>query len=172
MDKKNLLMTGAAVVTLTAFGAGHAFSATEPVDIDATIVAAITLTEVDPLDFGINSVGAAGGTVLVNADGTFSRTGDVADQGRDPDNALVTVAGTMGVPIDLTIPAGPAVITSGANTMNVDSFNIDVNAGGESETITLTGASRNVPIGGTLTVGAAQASGIYSGTFTFNANYQ
>lgn len=172
MDKKSLLLTGAAVVTLTAFGAHHVCAATESVDVDATIVAAITLTEIDNLDFGVNSAGVGAGTVVVPAIAAPSRTGGVTDQGRDPDNAIVRVSATTGVPITLTVPAGPVTLTSGTVTMSVNNFNIRTDAGGLSETITLVGPTQDVPVGATLNVGGGQGIGVYNGAFTFNANYQ
>jgi hypothetical protein len=34
------------------------------------------------------------------------------------------------------------------------------------------GGTTNFTVGGTLTVGASQAAGVYTGTYTVNVNYQ
>ena len=60
-----------------------------------------------------------------------------------------------------------AVISSGANTMNVTNFNIVTNGGGTSATATA--PFLNVPIGATLNIGGSQAGGTYSGSFNVTA---
>jgi spore coat protein U-like protein len=50
--------------------------------------------------------------------------------------------------------------------MTVDNFSSTPNGTG-----TLTAGTQNITVGGTLNVGAAQASGSYTGTFSVTVNY-
>ena len=65
----------------------------------------------------------------------------------------------------ITLPSS-ATLTSGGDTMTIDTFNHD--AGG---TPTLSGGSDTFNVGATLNVGATQAGGTYSGTFSVTVNY-
>jgi hypothetical protein len=155
---------------------GLAFSAftfaqvTETATATATIVGPISLTLVDDMNFGNVAVGASGGTVVLTPAGGRSTTGGVtlpAITGTVT-AAEFTVAGADGYTYAITLPVGATTITSGANTMTVDTWTSTPAATG-----TLTGGSETLTVGATLNVAALQPAGTYiSGTaFAVTVNY-
>lgn len=128
------------------------------------------------LNFGTVTVAPAlAGTVVIDTAGGRSVTGGVtpiAGAGLET-NAVLSITGSTGLPIDLTIPlAAYTVSNGGGQTMTVDSFNLVLPAGGATQTVTLATNTELFPIGATLRVSAGQAAGTYIGDFTVNANYQ
>jgi hypothetical protein len=75
---------------------------------------------------------------------------------------LVTGEGTSAYTV--TIP-GTISIASGTNTMSIVPVS-DPNGSGA-----LVGGTQDIYVGGTLTVGATQPVGTYSGTFNVTVNY-
>lgn len=125
------------------------------------------------LNFGSVTESGAGGTVTIDTAGTRTVGGAVtAIAGAGLESAgMLSVSGSTGLAIDLSITAAPFAITDGGgNSMNVGSF--DINGSGSAATITLTANPTSYPFGAQLTVGAGQAAGTYNGAFTINANYQ
>ncbi len=105
------------------------------------------------------------GTVIVTPAGGRTCSADVDCIGGFPSGAGFTVTGASGQAYFITLPAS-ATLSSGGNTMTVDTFNHDAGA-----TPTLVGGSDAFNVGATLNVGATQAAGTYSGTFDVTANY-
>lgn len=127
------------------------------------------------LNFGTVTESGAGGTVTINTAGARTVGGAVTaiTGGGLESQGMISVSGSTGLAIDLSITAAPFAITDGgANNMNVGTFNLVTNGGGSDETVTLTSNPTSYPYGATLTVGAGQAAGTYNGTFTINAAYQ
>ncbi len=75
------------------------------------------------------------------------------------------MTGAVGQTYSITLPSS-ATLTSGGNTMTVDTYTDDAGA-----TPTLPGGSDTFNVGATLNVGADQAKGSYSGTFLVTVNY-
>jgi hypothetical protein len=66
----------------------------------------------------------------------------------------------------------PSVLTSGANSLTVNDMSFD-NAGTLTATRTIdSGGSFTVGVGGDFQIAAAQANGVYTGTYTVTAAYQ
>lgn len=182
MDKKKIL-AGTAMVALSGLAAGEAVAASANINIDAVVLRAIALAEVSPLDFGtFSATGAA--TIQVDPDGTITNGAGITHIGAStPNPAKVEIKASAGYPIDVSVGATAVSITSGANKMKVDTFDLattvgaGVNGGGTAEVYTLAGvlgaaATASFFAGATLNVGAGQAAGVYSGTFVVNAAYQ
>lgn len=70
-------------------------------------------------------------------------------------------------PIQISFAAASFSLT-GPGTMNVTGLGMV--ATGRTST-TITAFTTSIPIGGTMNVGGSQASGVYQGTITINANY-
>ena len=85
--------------------------------------------------------------------------------GGTPAASSFDVTGEPGQVYSITLPSS-ATLTSGANTMTVDTFTHDSGA-----TPSLVAGSDTFNVGATLNVGAAQAAGSYSGTFAVTVNY-
>ncbi len=82
-------------------------------------------------------------------------------------NAQFQVTGDAGATYTVTLPAVESTLTnSNSDTMTVDTFTKDLSGTG-----TLTGGTSTFHVGGTLHVGANQASGTYTGTFNVTAAY-
>ncbi len=104
------------------------------------------------------------GTVTVTPAGARSSV-DVDLLGGIPAAASFDATGASDATYSITLPSS-ATLTSGANTMTIDSFTDDAGA-----SPTLPGGSDTFNVGATLNVGATQAAGTYSGTFSVTVNY-
>jgi Mat/Ecp fimbriae major subunit len=151
----------AATVAAAAFAATSAQAATATADAKAQILRQITVTKTADLDFGTIVTGAAASTVVISPAGV--RTCGV---GLVCTNAVTAagfgIVGTVGQVV--TIASDPTVtLASGANNMSATLLT-------SAATRTLTGTDA-FTVGGTLAVGANQADGAYTGTFTVTVNY-
>lgn len=142
------------------------------------IMAPLTLVANTPLEFGKLAVQAdAGGTiVLTPATATAaSATGGVTLMtGTTRTAAKYTVGGTASYVYTITVPSAAVTITGTlpANTMTITGFTFASIASPTGTGGTLTaGGTDNFYVGGTLNVAAAQATGLYSGTFNVSVNY-
>lgn len=141
------------------------------VDIEAVIVSAISLSEIQPMNFSTLVPGAAGGTFVIDPMGGISPTGGVMSMAGSAQPAVITITADPGVQL-VTSTDTSVTLLSGSNSMTVTDFNILTPAGGDSETITLTQPSEDIPIGATLQIGASQPPGTYVGQFTYTVDYQ
>lgn len=133
----------------------------------ATIVAPITITYVDDLEFGNLAVqNATGGTVVMAPAGTRTRTAGVTLPGTTGtfNAAEFTVGGTTGYTYTITLPSTDYTITrvSGSETMIVNAFTSSPTGTG-----TL-GGSETLTVGATLNVSANQAPGTYTNATKFD----
>ncbi len=136
------------------------------VDVTATLLAPISISSSGDMDFGtMLTTGNPGGTVIVTTAGARTCSAEVDCLGGFPAAAAFDVTGEGGNTYSITLPSS-ATLTSGGDTMTIDTFNHD--AGG---TPTLGGGSDTFNVGATLNVGATQAAGTYSGTFSVTVNY-
>ena len=162
---KNLKLALSAATAMIAVSA-QASAETASFDASATILEALVLAKQADLAFAsIVPDSTNAGTVVVSAAG--ARTCDAALTCSGTVSAAdFDVTGTSGATYSLTLP-GSANITSGANTMLVDTFTSSLTGG----TGTLTGGSDSFQIGATLNVGANQAAGAYTGSFNVTVEY-
>ena len=135
----------------------------------------LTISEVDPLNFGTVLASATAGTVTIDADtGARSFTGGVSgialDLGnRGEFNGLGTVDQlveiTLNPTANLTGPGPDIVVTN----MELDGCACQI----ETRTIP-TGAAGAfvVGVGGTFAIAANQPNGLYTGTYSVDAAYQ
>lgn len=192
MDKSlNKVLLGS--TTLLAIGAvGHqAQAASTNVPINAEIVAAISITQTQGMNFGALTDTGAGGTATLGTGGTITgTTGGTSSAGGTIQAGLFTVKAATGRNIDITTPASVTLKGTGggatvADTMPVNSFSLLAPAGGGGASNTGTAATgaaivasltaatvTGFAIGGTITVGAAETAGTYAGTVAVTAVYQ
>jgi|SRR4051794_23117626 hypothetical protein len=143
----------------------------------------LTLSKTSDLDFGtvIASTTSAGSVVISADDGSRSVTGGVVGVPNYPGGrALFQGAGTANQAVVLTLSA-PSVLTSGANSITVNSMTFDSGAASApdplsgnlvtSRTIDSTGAFA-VGVGGDFAIAQSQANGLYTGAFSVTAEYQ
>jgi len=160
---KTFLALTAAVAVMSA--AASAMAADVTGTANASVVQAIEITENTQMSFGtIASTGTAGTVVLAPAGGTTA-TNVTELAGGTAAAAQFTVSGGDSAAYTLTLPTS-TTLSNGSETMAVSSFT-------ENATETLNGSgSETFNVGATLAVGAAQAAGTYSGTYTVTVNYQ
>ena len=132
-----------------------------------------TLTNTRGLDFG-KFVAGTGGTVVMSPAGARSRTGGVILLNSASANSASFAVGKSGggkplKTVSFSLPSDSAVrLTSGSNSMAVTTF-VSSPAAGISNNMSST---PTVTVGATLQVGANQAPGTYSGSFSLIANFQ
>lgn len=139
------------------------------VSASATIVTPITITSDRNLAFGTIVPAAGVGSVTVDPLGARTYTGGVTGISSTVSSARFTVGGTANQAYTIAFPADNAIVlTSGANTMTLKTWTTDIpGTAGDLGA----GASQTFQVGATLNVGAAQASGAYTGTFTVTVTY-
>lgn len=135
----------------------------------AKIVAAATIEEVSgsALNFGTIFKKAGGGTVSMTAAESTSRTSSTltfATGGYSSDHFLMSNL-DVGTTYNLSVPASVSITRDGgsetmtvAPVLSVTSFEADA-------------ATKDIFVGGTLTVGDNQAVGQYSGTYLVTVTY-
>ena len=156
------LRTAIAIAAMTLSAGAYAASTTGTAS--ATVIVPMTISAGTALNFGTFAANSTGGTVVITTGGARSATGSVALSSTTPGVAgSFNVTGNAASTLAIT---GPGVfnVTSGANTMAVS-------LSGLATTGTLSGGTATILVPGTLTVGANQASGSYSGTYTMAVEY-
>jgi hypothetical protein len=169
--KKMLKLISAAIVLLL-FSVSTYAQTTLAANAAAVIIEPITITQNSALNFGTIMRGSTPSTVVVSTTGVRSLgSGDAILSSLAPaaSAATFTIDGSDGAAYTITIPTLAVNITSGANTMSVDSWTSNPAA-------PITGnfpspGTVSLSIGATLTVGAGQASGSYTGTFNVSVDY-
>ena len=159
---KRALM-GAAIAAL-AMNASAAQAASTTGTAKAKILRQITLTNTSDLQYATIISGATASTVAVSTAGARTCGANLTCTGTST-AANFNVAGTDGAVVlvggDSSVTLNGSLGGTMTSTLTYSSANI---------TLSPTGGSFQV--GGTLSVGANQASGDYSGTFNVTANYQ
>jgi len=157
-------------------------SGTLSANSSAEIVAPLIITDNSgmaggtTLNFGRMTISPTeNGTCIVSAANVRSVSGGVtAVNASTTSTASFSVAGRAGSTYAITLPAAPVSITrqGGAETMTVATFTaLPASAGVTQLTGTLVGGSDTFTVGATLQVNAAQAEGIYNGTFNVTVAY-
>jgi hypothetical protein len=179
MSRRALIAFG---LVASATGAMAQSSATATGTATANVVRPITITASRALAFGNVVPGAAIGTLVIagTAAGAQSVTGGVTQPGSQKGtvtSAQFAVAGEGSFTYTLTIPTAPVTISDSAttpNTMSVDTFTSDVATTAGAGTLSGTAGTagtQTVSVGGTLNVGANQAAGSYTGSFSVTVAY-
>jgi len=157
------------VLALVVAGAAAtgAHAATISGDASANVLTPLSVTQNTAMNFGdVSGDKDSSTTVVLGTDG--SATPSVgAWAGGTPTAAQFTVAGAAGASYTLTLAGGSDTIslTSGANSLTVTSLT-------HTSTGTLSLAGNEIfTVGGTLNLGANQAAGNYTGTYTVEVAY-
>jgi hypothetical protein len=137
-----------------------------------THAAAQSVSNTGSLSFG-TFVATSAGTVTVGADGSRARSGGtfVLHQGSNvAAPAQFSVQGAPNVVYAITLPADNTVLMSdgAGHSMSVRAFVSNLNG---TNILSKNGSGR-FNVGATLSVGAQQAKGSYTGTFSVIVNYQ
>lgn len=146
----------------------------------AIIVTRLSLVKTQDLDFGQLIAGTAAGTVTLAPDGVRSSTGGVRLAGSDGHPASFSGLGRQNQSVTLSVNSNTGTLrrVGGTETMRFDTFVIGSTPQAQLTIVPLAfrisaaNGQFAFPVGATLRVGARQAPGIYSGTFTLTINYQ
>jgi hypothetical protein len=162
---RGLIPCGLALAAI--LGARNVGAATATSNVSASIVPAISIAKNTDMDFADVIAGGSAGTVVLTTAGARSTTGGATlGNGTGAAAAAFTVSGDPASTYSISLPAS-ATITSGGNTMTVNSF-----ASSPSGTGTIGGGgTQALSVGATLQVGASQAQGAYTGTFDVTVAY-
>lgn len=144
---------------------------------EAILLRPLSFFKVNDLDFGDIIPSATAGTVTLEPDGSRSRTGGVTLAGNGGEPARFAGLGSLNRQVNIALGSNTIFITGPGTRMRVRTFTI-----GSTPTAVLSTAptrfritaplgNYNFPVGATLEVGANQASGDYSGTFTITLDY-
>jgi hypothetical protein len=149
-----------------------------PINTSAEVVGNITVTEQTPLNFGQFTVGIAGGVINFDAGTVITTGGDVLLLGGDAGG--VARLNTTGTPVaaPVTVTVTGTTLASGGNTMPIVGNCLGPNGGdtlgadnGSCTFNSNQSATDDVQIGGKLSVGASQPSGVYTGTLEVTAAF-
>ncbi len=146
-------------------------------EAEAIVLRPLSFFKVNDLDFGSIIASGTAGTVRLQPDGTRTRTGGATLAGNGAEPARFAGLGTPNRQVNISLGANSIFITGPGAPMRVRDFEI----GSTPTAILSTTPTRftiasalgnyNFPVGATLEVGANQAPGDYSGTFTVTLNY-
>ena len=162
---KRILLAGAAVIAAAAVTpalADNVNVANSTGTAAVTVLASITMTQTQGLDFGTITSGQAGDVTINPADGS-----------RQVDGGVGAVAADVGAPGTFQVTGHPnalivikvdGVITGFAGGIT------GVTKVGTLPTV-LNGTIVSFPVGGTLSIPAKTPAGVYSGTYNVSVNY-
>ena len=132
----------------------------------ADVAAPIEITSVAALEFGSIQANASAGSLDVNTSGATTAINVTQLAGNTPAPGEFQVTGDGGAAFSISLPSS-ALMSSAGNTMTINNFQHDAGV-----TPSLSGGgTRTVKIGARLNVGADQAGGSYSGTYSISVNY-
>ena len=165
--KKIYLLAAVSVLTL-GYAEVWAAQATGTGNISAKIVAPVTVTETQGLDFGtILAPTDSAKTVTISTDGSRSDGGSGILVNTNPGKAgLFNVTGADSQTMTIKVPNTVTLTSTGGGSMTVNNFVTEP----DSE-LTLSGTSGQIKVGADLAVSQGQAEGDYTGTYTVTVSY-
>lgn len=160
----------ASAVVLAGTGVvGNAYAITA--NATANVVQAITVAETRALNFG-KFVASSGGTVvLTNVDITVPSGTSVRVNPSTATSGKFTVTGDGAATYTITVAATTTLTGTDTSTMAVSAITPSVTTGGVLSGTTGTAGTQVVYVGATLTQGAANGAGLYSGTYSVTVAY-
>jgi hypothetical protein len=160
---------GAALASSLAFSGAANAAASASASANAEILSTISVVKDQDMDFGQIAVNGAA-SLVISADESSPAACPanlVCAGARVP--AKFTISGTSGVGATASVRQASVSLTGpGTNTMTLGSFSVFFPNG---NTLNATGDAA-VNVGGSLGVAAAQAAGLYTGSFDLDVEYQ
>lgn len=137
------------------------------VPIHIRIIAPIALSKVQDLDMGTVIPGATAGSVTLNATtGAQGITGGVVYASPSGQPAQFAATGQPSHPFTISLNSSPITLTGPGGTMSLALL-----ASPSASSTFSGGGTAALNVGGTLSVGANQADGDYTGTFSLTVAY-
>ena len=165
--KKIYLLAAVSVLTL-GYAEVWAAQATGTGNISAKIVAPVTVTETQGLDFGtILAPTDSAKTVTISTGGSRS-DGDsgILVKTNEGHAGLFDVKGADSQTMTITVPNTVTLTSTGGGSMTVNNFVTE-----PANKLTLSGTSGQIKVGADLAVSQGQAVGDYAGTYTVTVSY-
>lgn len=155
------------VIAAALLGGSAAQAATGTGTATAKVLTPLTVTSTRDLAFGTIVPQTSASTVAVSSAGVVT-CGALTCIGTRTSGQF-SITGTAGQVVSITAPLAATSFTLtepvASNTMSIN--NVTVSAA----SATLTGGTASFTVGGTLNVGANQAEGDYTGSYTVTVNY-
>ncbi len=170
--KNTILFFGLLILSQISFGQAKMVvmpaGGTATGEATAHIVSPIEITKESDLLFGNMASGPAAGEVIIGVDGSRSVSGGVTliQAGNNHQAAMFVVTGHPDATFSIVLPVSITLEYNG-ETMNVYQFVCDQ---GSSSQLSTNGDA-TLSVGATIQVGAAQAAGLYTGTFDVTVAY-
>ena len=163
-----MALAGIAGLGALALDSGPASAASTSGTANATIIAPITIGAILTLEFGQIVTGAGVSVVRVTSGGARSLvSGNATLAGGTFRAGTFDIGGEGNATYAITLPAGAATLTGPGTDMTVDTW-----TSSPSGTGTLSGGgAQTISVGGDLNIGASQATGSYTGTYTVTVDY-
>jgi hypothetical protein len=172
---KTLMIAAAAMLSSVAT---PAFAKTVTSKTTVDIVTPLSFFISDQLNFGTVLAGTTAGTVILAPTGVRTKTGGVTLVGNSQQVATFSGRGRFNQAVDISMGANTINLTGPGAPMQVRTWVI-----GSTPSAILTAAPLrfrigsatgvfSFPLGATLAVGANQAPGIYTGTYSVTLQYQ
>lgn len=174
---RNSIRFAAAALAIASFGSAANAATTASGTATAEVLSTLTVVQDTDLRFG-QIAANGGGTIVIPADSAqaITTSGTLVSTGTRGASAF-TVTGNRGVRVQASTFAVTSPLTwqgtwggpGAAPTMALSALtshwtnNVDV--------LDATTGTAEINVGGTLTVGANQEPGLYSGTFSFSVEY-
>ena len=133
----------------------------------ATIISALKITKVKDLHFGTIAATSSSQTAIIAAEDGGDRTGGAAYVGSTYTIGEFLIEGENNQTVNFTVDASTELKSDTNKTMNIT---FDRSIAGNSFSLDASG-EKTMYVGGTLTVGAGQDSGEYTGTYKVTVNY-
>lgn len=170
MKKVTIILTGVILMSIAALNVNAQSTATESADATANILQHLTLVKNVDLAFGDIITDTDGGTVKIAATLAGGPTYDGLPTQLTTTTAAAkfTASGQDGATFAITLPGTVVITNLNTKTMEIADF---ISSKGTTA-VSLTGGSTEFYVGATLTVGAAQEAGLYSGTFPVTVTYE
>ncbi len=181
LSLKRLLVSAAVLSAAAISGAAHAgpaTAATKQGTARAEVLTPLSFIKIDDLNFGKIIPKAVAGTVTVSPANVRTSTNGIILVGNTQTPALFAGDGSSGQLVDISLGANTINVTGPGAPMQVNTFVI-----GSTPTAILSptplrfriGSATGIfafPVGATLNVGANQATGTYTGTWSITLQYQ
>jgi hypothetical protein len=142
----------------------------------ATVIAPIAINKAVDLNFGKFAPGT-GGSITISTSGTPTSTGIVRSTTVTPTAARFDVTGDANATYAITYTGTSTTLSDGATTPSTMGMSIHSSLTANNATTgtvtdgLLTGGAQSIYVGGTLTVGATQVAGTYTGNVSVQVEY-
>lgn len=171
------MLLGSAALAAPLPAAGQTTSTTG--SSQAIILRPLSFFNIDDLDFGaIIPNGTSAGTLRMQPNGTRTATGGMVLVDNSQQPARFTGLGAPNQVVQIRIQGNSSTLTGPGAAILAQDFEISNNFGLATTPspvrfrITSASGAFDFAVGATLNIGANQAAGDYSGSFTVNVNYQ